>query len=640
MENKENKEYWNKIGLIAGIECHQQLDTGKLFSRTPSKLREDKTDKKITRRLRASASELGEFDKAAMEAMQRKEKFEYEYYEDTISLIELDEEPPQKADKDAIKTIIEVALTTKSEILDKAYVMRKTVIDGSNTSGFQRTAIISIGGNIQINEKKIGIDTIAIEEDASKIIEKKEGKIIYRLDRLGIPLIELTTSPDIRTPEEAKETAKKIGEIFRRTCKVKRGLGSIRQDLNVSIKEGTRIELKGIQELDLMEEAVRREVQRQQKLLEIKKELKNRKIKEIEISEIKNIEKIFEKTECKFIKNRGTKKVMAFTIKNFKGIFGTEIQPNRRFGTEVANYVKSGTGVKGILHQDELPNYGITTEEIKKIGNTLNIEKNDLFIIVIENEKTIEKIKKIIKQRCEMALEGVPEETRNVIENGNSEYMRPLAGAHRMYPETDIAPIRIEPKKIEKIKEKLPLTIKEREEKYKTNGLNEKLIEEMKLNIYARIFDKVSNPNNSTKIAGYLLQDLTELRREGIDLEGKEKIIKTIIKESEKNELERKEMKKITKIILEEIENEEQIEIKEKIKELIKKENENKIKTDDIEKIIEKIIEKNQELIQTKKYGAIGALMGDIMTETKGKINGKEVSGILKEKIKKINSSS
>src|SRR3989344_1236718 len=236
-------------------------------------VRDDKPDFTVKRRLRPVASELGEQGRAALEAFAKGLHYDYGGFSDTISLIELDEEPPQPADEDALRTALEVSLMCGSGVIDEMHVMRKAVIDGSNTSGFQRTMLVSVGGTVQVGKKKLGIQTIVLEEDAARPTEKTEKRIAYSLARLGIPPIEPATEPGIETPEEAKEAARAIGSVFRLTGKAKRGLGTIRQDLNVSIRGGARVEIKGVQDLEIIDEYVRREVQRQQKLLEIKAEL-------------------------------------------------------------------------------------------------------------------------------------------------------------------------------------------------------------------------------------------------------------------------------------------------------------------------------------------------------------------------------
>lgn len=256
---------YNEIGLKCGLEIHQQLDTKKLFCNCESVLRSDIPDFVVKRKLHAIAGETGEIDLAALYQSSLKQEFIYEGY-DTTCLVELDEEPPHKINQDALQIVLQVALLLNCEILKYSQIMRKTVIDGSNTSGFQRTVLIAKDGWIETNFGKVRIDSIALEEDAARIIDKQNDKIVYRLDRLGIPLIEIATAPDIKNPEQCKEAALFIGEILR-SCKVKRGIGTIRQDVNISIKKGNRIEIKGVQEPALIAKTINSEIERQLKLI-------------------------------------------------------------------------------------------------------------------------------------------------------------------------------------------------------------------------------------------------------------------------------------------------------------------------------------------------------------------------------------
>jgi Glu-tRNA(Gln) amidotransferase subunit E-like FAD-binding protein len=252
-----------KIGLKAGLEIHQQLDTGKLFCACPGFLRSEKPDFVVRRKLHAVAGETGEVDIAAKHEASFDREFVYEGYNDNCCLVELDEEPPHQINEQALDEAIKIALLLNCEIYPIAQIMRKTVINGSNTSGFQRTVLVGHSGCVETSFGKVGIETIALEEDAAREIERGERHVVYRLDRLGIPLVEITTKPEMDSPEKIKETALKIGEILR-ACRVKRGLGTIRQDLNVSIKGHDRVEIKGFQDPRMMIETVNKEIVRQQ----------------------------------------------------------------------------------------------------------------------------------------------------------------------------------------------------------------------------------------------------------------------------------------------------------------------------------------------------------------------------------------
>ncbi len=620
------QETKKKIGLKCGLECHQQLEGGKLFCRCPSLLREDKAPMTIKRYLRPVVSEMGEYDKAALEAYQKGLYYIYEVYPDTNCLLEADDCPPLPADAEAVQTIATIALLTNCTIFSSVPVMRKLVIDGSNTSGFQRTALVAVNGQLKLKTgKKIGIQSLALEEDAARPIEKTEDHVVYRLDRLGIPLIELATEPDIKTPEEAKETALAIGNLFRRTCRAKRGLGSIRQDLNVSIAQGARVEIKGVQELELIDEYVKREVQRQQNLLEIKHKISDKKLGVSDLRQPKiDCSAVFENTECKFLKG---KKVFGIRVPAFAGVFGTELQLNRRFGTEVAGYVKMRAGLKGILHSDELPNYGITENEVSKIKKILNCSDADAFVLVSGEKNIAEKALDVVIERCAEALKGVPEETRQAIDGGNTEYLRPLPGAARMYPETDLEPIMVSEKQLGEWKKQLPLTPEERIALYTRNGLSKQLAEQLKLDNWACFFEEeLQKKRNASFMAWVLLEALTNLEREQVPVQNlAKKNLDEFFSQQQKGKILKENALEILKTWSQNPGA--------KLESLLLQKTKTGATEQEIEAIIEQVVSRNSELVRQKGLGAMGGLMGDAMKELRGKASGEKVSELLKKAI-------
>ncbi|MDO8529011.1 MAG: Glu-tRNA(Gln) amidotransferase subunit GatE [Nanoarchaeota archaeon] len=276
MPEQEQILDYKKLKFKCGLEIHQQLDADnkKLFCDCPALLRQDKADYIVQRKLHAVAGEEGSVDLAAQYQSRLDKEFFYEGYNDTTCLVELDEEPPHEINEDALKIALQIALLMNMKIQPITQVMRKTVIDGSNTGGFQRTTLIARDGFVETEEGKFGITFLYLEEDAARIISREKNKETYRLDRLGIPLVEVVTEPDIKTSKQAQKVALKIGEILR-SCKVKRGIGTIRQDVSVSINNGNRVEIKGAQDIDLLPTIVEKEVQRQEKEKNVKAEVRN-----------------------------------------------------------------------------------------------------------------------------------------------------------------------------------------------------------------------------------------------------------------------------------------------------------------------------------------------------------------------------
>ena len=264
---------YNKLKFKCGIEIHQQLETNKLFCSCPSKLRNDPHDISIKRRLRSVPGEGGEIDIAAKHERDKELEFTYEGYSDSTCSVEFDEEPPHDLNKNALEITLEICKMLNCDVVNEIQVMRKTVVNGSNTSGFQRTMLVGQGGYLETSHGRVGIDSVCLEEDSARRVGKilstktnKEKSIIYRLDRLGIPLVEIATCPDIKNPTQCKETAEKLGMILRSTGKVKRGIGVIRQDVNVSIKNGERVEIKGFQDLKNIPKIIDGEIKRQLKI--------------------------------------------------------------------------------------------------------------------------------------------------------------------------------------------------------------------------------------------------------------------------------------------------------------------------------------------------------------------------------------
>ncbi|MDD1669467.1 MAG: Glu-tRNA(Gln) amidotransferase subunit GatE, partial [Methanomicrobiales archaeon] len=419
--------------LRAGLEIHQQLDTReKLFCHCPTRLRDTgERNGEFTRFLRATESELGEIDRAALEEMRTIRRFTYYTY-DTTCLVEDDEEPPAPLNREAVGICLAIAKCFGMTPVGQVHTMRKIVIDGSNTCGFQRTALVALGGSLPGGAR---VETICLEEDAAQRVTDQ----VFSLDRLGIPLVEITTGPDLRSPEEVQQVAEYIGMVLRSTGKVKRGKGTIRQDINISIPGGARVEIKGVQELELIAEVVRREMQRQENLIAIREELKGRgaSVQEDQI----DVTSLFSGTKSAILSK--AKLVLAVSLKGFSGIVKREIQPGRRLGSELADYAKR-CGVGGIFHTDELPAYGISAEEVQAVRKKVRAGRDDAVVLVAGNGDEVRCAARQVIRRAGMALAGVPEETRRMLEEGSTAYMRPLPGAARMYPETDIFPVSVE----------------------------------------------------------------------------------------------------------------------------------------------------------------------------------------------------
>ncbi|MFQ5975081.1 MAG: Glu-tRNA(Gln) amidotransferase subunit GatE [Candidatus Hydrothermarchaeales archaeon] len=604
--------------LKVGFEIHQQLDSHKLFCSCPSLLREELGDIEVMRRLRATQSELGEVDQAAKEEFLKGKDICYRSHPDITCLVEFDEEPPHVPNEEAIDIVLEVATLLRADIVDEVHFMRKIVIDGSNTSGFQRTAIIALDGYLETEEGKVKVPTIGLEEEAARKVKETEEKVIYNLDRLGIPLIEIVTEPEIHTPQQAREVAQYIGDILRATDKVKRGLGTIRQDINISIKDGARTEIKGVQELNQIQSIIENEMKRQKNLIEVKKELEKRGVSKKDISfKVFDISDIFSNSQSKVIKGALKKngRVLAIKLKGFNGLLKDKLGP------EFAQYARVASGIGGIFHKDELPGYGISQKEVETVSKRLEIQKNDAFIISAGSQDVATKALKATVKRAKMAFRGVPKETRVAKPDGTSAYMRPLPGAARMYPETDIPPVAITEKRLKDIREHLPEMYKEKIERFKKKyRLGGELATQVVRSRHSKFFETEAKKHGS-KIATTTIAGTTVSWADKIPEEKVSEVFAAVASG--------KISKEAIPDILEHIDKEPKVPVDEAIKRLGMV----SFGESDLRDLIKKILKEKTDLIEEKGDYAAKPLMGIVMGEVRGRIDGKKVNQILREEL-------
>ncbi|RLE41879.1 Glu-tRNA(Gln) amidotransferase GatDE subunit E [Candidatus Woesearchaeota archaeon] len=595
-----------------GLEIHQQLDTGKLFCSCPSIISDREPDFIVKRFLRASRSEMGELDKAALHEVLREKEFHYYGYYDTTCLVELDEEPPHDINKEALNIALNVAKLLNAKIVDRVVVMRKIVLDGSNTAGFQRTALVGYDGYITLKGKRIGIPTICLEEDAAKIVKRTPKYDIYNLSRLGIPLIEISTTPDIESGEVCREVAEHIGMILRSMEKVKRGLGTIRQDVNVSIPRGARVEIKGAQDLRLLNKLVDYEIMRQTKLIAIKDRLTK-----LSFSKPIDLTHLFKNTGCKLvagvIKQKGN--VFGMRVSNSEGLFGLELQPGKRVGTELAEFGRVKVGIGGLFHSDELPKYGITAADIKNIRKELNCKDGDGFVLIADKKETAVKGLEMVKERLKQLSQGVPSEVRKANPDATTSYLRPMPGRARMYPETDLPLIKPEFSQVKKARLLTELA-KELEMKY---GLSKDLakltVKSPKVDSIVKLIKRYDSVKPSF-IAETVLKAEKEIRKEykkEIKLSDDvfEKVFDAlnqakITKENLLTILAHSDTKDVDKLI---------------------EEMQAGVSDSELEGVILKAISQN-------KDASFNALMGIVMAKLRGRVSGSKVAQMLKKHLK------
>lgn len=476
---------YSELKFKAGIEVHQQLESSKLFCNCPSILRTDEPSFEVSRRLHAVAGESGEVDIAAAHESSLGKEFIYQAY-DTTCLIELDEEPPHEINQDALRIGMQIGLLLNCKILPISQIMRKTVIDGSNTSGFQRTVVIAQKGFIETSLGNVGIDWVYLEEDAARAVSRSDERVVYKLDRLGIPLVEIVTAPDLKDAEHAKEVALKIGEILR-SCKVRRGIGTIRQDINISIRGENRVEIKGMQDMDVFLNAVETEILRQKALSD-------------------------------------TKKPTAM-------------------------------------------------------------------------------------------------EVRNVLKDGTSEFLRPLPGHARMYPETDLPLLKIHKAMIDEVKKNLPKLKSDVEEDLRKKGLTEDMIKILfkrnKLNDFRELYDAYGNALLIGKLLFMIPSEFASKNNKSLE-EVEEifnvDVLSIILDRVSKDKLHQADIKFILEKVFD----------GEGIREAVK------VKKEDNKKIEERVMK----IVKEKPGLNANAYMGLVMKEFRGKVTGGDAMEMIKKFVK------
>jgi len=625
---------FEKIGLKVGLEIHQQLNTDKKLFCKCKPIENDEYTEKFSRSLRTAKSELGKIDPAALFEKAKSKKINYYANSQSSCLVEKDEEPPHDLDHDAKKISLLISSMLESKIFSEIHVMRKTVIDGSNTSGFQRTMLVSQGGNLKVGEKKIGVQAVCLEEDAAKLLSNEQNETNYSLDRLGVPLVEIALEPVSTKPSEVKEIALTLGRLLRATRTVKRGIGSIRQDVNISVMNSGVVEVKGVQQLDQLEKIIGYEAKRQHGLILIAEKLKKLSIT-ITKEDVLDVTEIFKDCDSKIIQKalKSNAKIKAVRIRNFSGIFGFEPYPEIRLGKEIGQLVRF-FGIGGVFHSDELPNYGINDFYVDKVRKYLELADQDGFLVIAGEDSKLDYAVNSIVKRIQDAANGVPAETRAATQDGETVFLRPRPGASRMYPETDIPSISVMPEEVKLARDTANATKSWDEsitEIQKNHGLNSQLSEQIFDSEYMETFEKIcENKKNSPNfVASILCSSITNLERKGLDamLLKPEHII-----ESFELLASGKIPKESLEIIFESIMSGKS----ENVSIAMQSTDVSSMDEGELDEILDKIIQNNMDLVKERGEHAVVTLMGIAMKEVRGKASGKMVNDLLRKKVSEL----
>jgi len=682
------------LGFMCGLEIHQQLDTGKLHSRMPSELFDYSIDEipeiwtRSSRRLRASEGESGQVDVAARFEQRRNRSFVY-IQPPNAGLIELDEAPPLEHDDEAIDIVLTMAGMMEARPVSALQAMRKTVVDGSNTSGFQRTTLVATDGVVRTDEGDVGVDVICLEEDSARKLDTKpssSGEVVYyTLDRLGMPLVEIATAPEIKSPEHARETALALGTLLRDTRKVRRGLGSIRQDLNVSIACGDRVEIKGCQDLDWIPRIISLEMARQLHMYRLASDLRseaglpplspNRSNDELPIEnrvavaaaaklpfDAHDLTELFAKCDSEMIRNSldSGSKVLAVALSGFADKLGSKQTDGEgaqlpRLGRELASAAKVA-GVAGIFHSDELPAYGISSSEVEAVRDSLSLSEEDAFALCIAPEWQAELALESVVLRARIAYHRIPREVRNVVirkgqpDDGTTTAMRPLPGGARMYPETDIPVVEITEEHWDSINGELPLTSEERRKRLQGTDISDNQVDAiLGLEMDDILLMGVERgpfgcpPLPAKAWASTILDNLRAEVAEGSARDETEvpwQVLTLAIHARETGLVTREGVVPMARMLwLEGPSIDSGFE--HRLEWFSAKSDENGFTPADtgaVEAAVEEVVAENVDMIRERGMGAMGPLMGAVMSKLGGSADGKTVSDALRSKITKISS--
>jgi len=463
---KATRDVYKKYGFMSGLEVHQQLLTKeKLFCHCPTGIynKNDDFDAELIRHMRPTLSELGEYDGTALMEFKTRKEIVYHINNENSCTYEIDDTPPFPINKEALEIALEISLLSKLNIVGEVHITRKQYLDGSIPAGFQRTAILGVEGELQLPHKIIRLIQLSIEEDSCREISDIGHRRIYKTDRLGMPLIETVTQPELETPDELAEAAETIRFLNRSTGKVRTGMGAGREDVNVSCRGGTRVEIKGVAHNKWIPELSHNEAFRQWALLAIRQTLASRKLKQSRWQiRHRNIDLANPELLTPFLRSKLKNgwQIVALNLPGFHGILSHFTQPGHCFADELRHRLKVIACIEhpNMTHSEDL-NPLLSNKIMTRIADWLGARPEDAQIVFWGPREDISTGLETLDERLRMAFEGVPPETRKSLPDGTTIFERVLPGSNRMYPDTDSAPIPLSTDHINSLSEKLPLDI-------------------------------------------------------------------------------------------------------------------------------------------------------------------------------------
>jgi len=630
---KMDKTFFNKYGFKCGLEIHQQLNTStKLFCNCPSGYRNDAPDAEIIRHMRPTLSELGEYDGTALMEFKTKKRVIYQLYRDNMCTYEMDDTPPFVINKKALNIAVRLALMLNCAIVDELHVSRKQYLDGSIPTGFQRTAVVGIGGWVPYKGRKIMLSHVCLEEDACREVSDRGHTITFRTDRLSMPLLEVITQPVLESPREAREVNELIGRMLKASGLVHRGIGSVRQDVNVSIKGGTRVEIKGISRTGYVDKMTAIEAYRQKHLLEIKDELKNRKLSKDSFSPVKkdvtsSLKGWLKDSTASIISSAidSGGRLGAVKLPGFSGLLKREIQQGRTFADEFSGRLKV------IACLDKMPNMTVSESPYlhiaegcwRELGKELDASDNDVIILTWGPKEDVITAMNEIVIRAEEAFDGVPNETRQRLSDNTTGFERILPGPDRMYPDTDSPPVALSSCMISELERNLPGRAWEYEAQWAKLGVPEAISKKAVVTPLVKLFDRLvqNNTVNPSKMFA-ILKNAYGANKSVIDFNAD--IIADMFDAECKGRISFKEIAKL-------LADSKTDELKSNFEKLIS--NRKEFSDDDICKAVDEVIRQTEKMEFRNDNNRLNYITGQVMRKFDGVVDGGRVKEMVKGKL-------
>jgi len=622
---------WKGAGTRVGIEIHQQLQCSrKLFCACPP-VKSEELPFSFTRRLRPAQSELGQVDPAALFEFSKGKATRYLWNPESACLVDADEEPPHRMNPEALEATLLVATTLGSHLVDEVHVMRKIVIDGSNTTGFQRTAVVGLSGRMVVDGVEVGVQSVTVEEDAARIIGENQGERQFALDRLGVPLVEVALDPISGDPEFVGRVALHLGRVLRSTGRVARGLGTIRQDLNVSTQGGKVVEVKGVQKLNLVPRVVAYEIKRQLGLSKVALRLEGRGVTRVSCA-TREVTDLVGTTASRVLRQQVERGGVIFciTASGLEGLMGWEPYNGIRLGKEVAEVARANS-LGGIVHSDEFARQGLTEAEAKLLREETGAGSADALVLVAGQRAVVEKAIPPIVDRLILATKGVPAETRAATEDGETKYMRPRPGSERMYPETDIHDIVVTAQQIDEVRLKLPehweATVDRLAKRYSlSRDLALKVYDSDMLGTFESLAKGLRL--DPSVIASTIIETPVRLAREGIPEDAlSESILAEVLKAVDAGRVAKEAIPEVLRVV-----GGRGLTVAQAIETL------GITTADEVEigSVIDSVMAGRAKLIDEKGEDSFSALMGEVMSRLRGRADGAKVGAALRDKLRKV----